>query len=507
MIPKYEDQLFRDSKEEAERDTAKSRALANMEWVYKGASKVLVLDRGLLSLSTVSMKAEEIGAHLMMSVWSKRLWTYQEGCSKDRTVFQFRDRALSWPSLHEEVRKKSSLTSWASSISAFPESHPVRKSQRLDVVQINVGYFRGTHPPAFMPGSPRAFALAGVDKVDKRLYRVINQVWHSVHTFLEDMTIDFSWYDFDMTGKMKSGALIRTMRGMYYRNLTEPGDESLVLASLLSRGAGSTARLREESPNPEERFRTLFKKLDYIPRDLLFADQARYTEYGCRWIPKSLLAVNTSQRRLIERTRGTERAYAVGALNGMYVIGALFMGLFPSGLIEGALVLSLTAALSIRRMRKKSPMCAQEEHGIATTLAGLRIYPRPTLLKSPFAFEITERGSRPFSKPRTTGWKVVLREPGTGNEVTALPKAEWCLLVDEYFQKSLETASVAFDGLLVEVKEWYKTQPGGLTKFHALARLVPVDQGDEEWNGLPRVEVQLTSRASHMITPDKWVVG
>ena len=52
-------------------------ALKDMEWVYKRASKVLVLDSGLYSVNTTMMGPEEIGARIMCSTWSRRLWTLQ----------------------------------------------------------------------------------------------------------------------------------------------------------------------------------------------------------------------------------------------------------------------------------------------------------------------------------------------------------------------------------------------------------------------------------------------
>ena len=56
------------SEDEAVRAKAlKLEALRNMEWVYKGASKVLVLDRNIYSLDSSGMEVEELGAHIMCS--------------------------------------------------------------------------------------------------------------------------------------------------------------------------------------------------------------------------------------------------------------------------------------------------------------------------------------------------------------------------------------------------------------------------------------------------------
>lgn len=110
MISKYS--ASASSKDEKQKRTSlKTKALKNMEWMYKGSSKVLVLDTDLLSISIKDLQAEEIEAHLMTSVWSSRLWTLQEGCNKDRTLFQFADRVMSWPALHDDIQKKSKLDS------------------------------------------------------------------------------------------------------------------------------------------------------------------------------------------------------------------------------------------------------------------------------------------------------------------------------------------------------------------------------------------------------------
>lgn len=58
---------------------AKKTALRNMEWVYKNASKVIVLDHTLMNVGTEGMCPEEIGARIMSCPWARRLWTLQEG--------------------------------------------------------------------------------------------------------------------------------------------------------------------------------------------------------------------------------------------------------------------------------------------------------------------------------------------------------------------------------------------------------------------------------------------
>ena len=360
LIPRFSSPSL-SSDDKRRRDDARSRALGNMEWIYKVAEHVLVLDRRLMALSTSTMGVEEIGAYLMTSTWSRRLWTFQEGCNKNRTVFKFKDQVVSWPSLHDRIQEGCKLSTWESQ-SQLPKDHPVRKAQQLYWMQITWKSFWGSKPN-FWPSSPRLWASTGWSGVDQRLHKVVNQVWHSVHAFLEEMTVDWS-------GDAESSALIRCMRGLYYRNCSDPADEPLVLASLLSRDAGFAARLKSTAKTAEDRYKEIFTKFDYVPRDILFLDQARHEAYGCRWIPKSLLAVNNSSGKLLDRKDRTDRVLAFNALPTESIAEDLKS--VPESLVSiskadsvvdvafGLFTLAsagASAAWSMRAMRQNSPVC------------------------------------------------------------------------------------------------------------------------------------------------------
>lgn len=49
-------------------EESKERALEQMEWIYKSATKVLVIDQRLLEISTSKISPEEIGLRIMCSV-------------------------------------------------------------------------------------------------------------------------------------------------------------------------------------------------------------------------------------------------------------------------------------------------------------------------------------------------------------------------------------------------------------------------------------------------------
>ena len=476
MIPKYSTTPC-SSMEKRDRDNARNSAIENMEWVYKGASKVLVLDNGLQSTTAGDMEPEEIGARLMACSWSRRLWTLQEGCFKSRTEFQFHDRTFKWTALHDDVLKIHKLSDWRSR-SKLSKSHPVRKAQNLSWLRISPEYTLSllTGTAVWQYKSPYLMAIT---MIDKRLFKITNPVWYSVFTFLEEMTVDWS-------GGLNGEALARCMRGMYYRNISKPIDEPLVLSSMLSARAGSATRLSRESTRPEDRYKVLFKKLRYLPREILFVDQPRYQEDGCRWIPKSLLRVN-----------------AVGSVNKVPVERRTN---FEQWMIMSA---------NPWKWYKLGYMCDQEEDGLATGLFGLRIQPIPTALTAPFTLEFPDMtpwealkmgfGTKLSTSPKRLGKKytVHLRRPGGGTEeLTSAQEAQWVLLLD----KTSSTRPSSIKALLVAVKEMYSHRPGGVTRFESLAVLRRVDVEEEEQaNELPKVEVQWSAVPNQMAA--KWVVG
>ncbi|KAL9051416.1 MAG: hypothetical protein Q9162_006023 [Coniocarpon cinnabarinum] len=441
--------------EQVERQNdAKDLALRNMEYIYKGASKVLVLDRSLLSISTKDMPVEEIGAQLMASTWSRRLWTFQEGCDKDRTLFQFQDRTISWPGLHDEVQSRYKLSSWKSR-SQLPKKHPVKKAQKVKWFVSE----HGSRGDKKQITSPIVEALA---HVDKRLYKVLNQVWHAIFAFLEEMTVDWS-------GDLKGERLARCMRGMYYRNCSRSTDEPLVLASLLSWRAGAAADVKKQSSTKEDRYKTLFQMLQYVPRDILFVDQVRYEEDGCRWMPTSLLGINSAYGKPIERTEHVPSAYT---LNNLF------------------------------RVRKASVMCDRHDEGIATALDGLRILPRPTRLTLPFVFA-----------HRDHTWEVRVYLPGTNNTVTQTDEADWVILPESSFASQPSSCKA----VLLRVKKWHPHRQGAWTRFEALATLRRVPEDDAKTLSLSHMEVHghTNMKGSDLLRPkqlskglyDKWIVG
>lgn len=235
---------------------ARKKAISQMERVYKTATKVLVLDSSLTSVSTTGMDPMEIGMRIMCSGWSRRLWTLQEGAYTNRVHFQFQG------STHTYNELKAALKShWNIPRIDFdlPENHHLRQ------------FLNMTHD----------------ERVQTRSYKVMNPVWPQIASFFKEMSIyqdmHLSKLTPDTTWRILT--VLRTVRG---RTTSKLADEALVISSLLHLTAGSAEKLAR-LPR-EERLKNLIANQYCIPLDVIFSDSPRYATYGAQWIPKSFLS-------------------------------------------------------------------------------------------------------------------------------------------------------------------------------------------------------------------------
>ncbi|KAG6988574.1 hypothetical protein G7Y79_00071g097450 [Physcia stellaris] len=91
---------------------AKNRALTEMKRTYQQATYVLVIESTLQAFVSETMTLEETCARISVSGWMRRLWTLQEGAlpARDRRLwFQFRDKAISFYSLWQALRRTINL--------------------------------------------------------------------------------------------------------------------------------------------------------------------------------------------------------------------------------------------------------------------------------------------------------------------------------------------------------------------------------------------------------------
>ena len=485
----------------------KRNSLREMEWVYKKATRVLVLDAGLQILKTAELTVEEKGAHIMCSTWSRRLWTLQEGCVADHTYFQFADKVVSQEDLHGEVLDATSLKGFGQNASVLHEDHPIRKKQELPWIHIHRrGFIRSFDTDLlkrvrgdFVKEAPMMFACAAIGSVagpagavvgglagsafdvtspkfqsmkrlGKRLFKVINPVWYSIYRFLQELSIG---WNSSLTGGVSGGPLARCMRAMYHRNCTKSADESLVLASLLSSTPGIPATLTKVED--EQRMQVLLQKLSQVPIEILFVDQQRYEDRGCRWMPKSLLGVNAPGSRPIRRPEKIR-----------------------------------TRNLTIKR--KDNLICTATAEGLEFCLDGLRMHPQPCSVKVPFRFSFKD-----------AFFSVELKRPGTTTFITELPEATWVMIPELSF--------ISFpwqcQAILVKVVRSFPARPGGQTELCALATIKKLTSEEFEESKYPIADFRLHEKQriftrawttdfvgvvsklsiEQIKSDDKWIVG
>lgn len=81
-------------------------AIMRMRSTYERASKVLVLDRNLCSLSTRGISKLEQLMQIYRTTWMTRLWTLQEARLAKQVWFQFKDKAVNLENLSTQFRQE-----------------------------------------------------------------------------------------------------------------------------------------------------------------------------------------------------------------------------------------------------------------------------------------------------------------------------------------------------------------------------------------------------------------
>ena len=208
-------------------EEAHKMALKQMYRTYDEANVVLVLDRSLISQRVGGMRVDEACLRITTSRWMTRLWTLQEG-------------AL-----------------------------PARK---------NKIWFQFTKTA--LPGLTLYNHLVKVSKTDIRRRGLVDGLIGRFHTFT---TL------FDLQSR---GAQMRDiMRGLFYRSVTVPSDEPLIIATLLALDLGPIL-----DAEPEEHMKKLWRIIGTSPpgvdKYILFHMGPKLHERGFRWAPRSLLSVD-----------------------------------------------------------------------------------------------------------------------------------------------------------------------------------------------------------------------
>ena len=98
---------------------SREKAINRMRDTYHNATLVLVLDVELERTEISKMPVLEVTARFMLSFWTRRLWTLQEGVLGRRVWVQFHDRAISTDSLALALRHEQRSLDMRKKILAF----------------------------------------------------------------------------------------------------------------------------------------------------------------------------------------------------------------------------------------------------------------------------------------------------------------------------------------------------------------------------------------------------
>ena len=209
---------------------AQKMALTQMYRTYDEASLVLVLDRSLISHRVGGMRVDEACVRIATSRWMTRLWTLQEGAlpaKRDKLWFQFTKTALPIRALYDR--------------------------------------------------------LTEIERTDIRRRGVASSVIGRFHTF---RTL------FDVESSENRGAQMKDiMRGLFYRSVTVPSDEPLIIATLLALDL-SPILASEPAERMNVLWRIIGKSPSAIDKHILFHMGLKIRERGLRWAPQSLLSVD-----------------------------------------------------------------------------------------------------------------------------------------------------------------------------------------------------------------------
>ena len=89
--------------------SAQERAIHKMRATYSMADKVLVLDPHVQGVAIAAIGIVEALLRIQSSLWTGRLWTFQEGALAKNLYFQFRDEAVNFDDLIARMRGRLEL--------------------------------------------------------------------------------------------------------------------------------------------------------------------------------------------------------------------------------------------------------------------------------------------------------------------------------------------------------------------------------------------------------------
>jgi len=237
-----------------------------MEYIYKSAPVVLVLDQTLLQTTTKGMCPEEVGLRIMCSVWARRLWTLQEGSFQSRVHYLFADDAYLFNELHNAVRKRH----------AFPDR------QRSVTSRHFLNELLDNPPNCYSDISP----------LKRHAHKALNCSWMTISLFFKEMDVTYHFDAYNIGGPCRKGeARVRkAIRTVMSRTTSKLEDESLVFMTLTELWAGEFRYSDMLAKDPRERYKAYFPYFDSVPGQMIFLDLPRHVEDGFHWLPTSFLS-------------------------------------------------------------------------------------------------------------------------------------------------------------------------------------------------------------------------
>ncbi|PIL29054.1 hypothetical protein GSI_09102 [Ganoderma sinense ZZ0214-1] len=228
--------------------TLRSRALKLLRKTYKEAAKVLVLDASIRAQCTKEGPWEENLFRIVMSGWSRRLWTAQEGILARRLLFEFSNGLVD-----------------------------VTDHLRVD------DHSAVLHTPK--SGKAQLIHTSGNGRIDHHEFNATS-LYRSCFTLV---TLRAA-YQNNPNHQCTIDEVIDLVR---HRTGTHPDEEAMALVGLLS--VDIDALLSISGPNAAElRMKTLLLQLRNVPLPLPMLQTQRLNIPGFRWAPRSFTGANES---------------------------------------------------------------------------------------------------------------------------------------------------------------------------------------------------------------------
>ncbi|RYP52805.1 hypothetical protein DL768_002054 [Monosporascus sp. mg162] len=231
--PRTAAQFWREGNQPKE---ARQTAIMRMRSTYERASKVLVLDQNLCSLSTRGISKLEQLMQIYRTTWMTRLWTLQEARMPKQVWFQFKDKAVNLENLSTQF-----------------------KQERLESASkmLSKELFQG-------------FLFAKLDSLRNFKYEVPTSYnKRSIDTLLGLSTL---------------------MAGLGGRSTSRASDEAICISTLMDLDLKPILDVPSDDPDCASlRMAAMWKQWPVVPPGIIFNGAPRLTQRGYRWAQSTFI--------------------------------------------------------------------------------------------------------------------------------------------------------------------------------------------------------------------------